>query len=83
MDDAALYILLQGAVERSKGAATWTDVRLAIMRAKDAKVKAALDSVFAEFSLESLMHAEKITDKEVFKVPPPLPPPTPEVKRKK
>lgn len=86
MDDAAIYIVLQGAVERSKGAASWTDVRLALMRAKEAKVKAALDSVFADFNLETLMHAEEIADREVFRMkpdtvsvtpPPERPPPLP------
>lgn len=59
--------MLQGAVERSKGGASWTDVLLAIKRAKELKVKASLDSLFSDFSLESLMQAEKLADSEVFK----------------
>lgn len=73
MEDTQLYITLQGAVERSKGAATWTDVRLALMRAKEAKIQQQLDSVFEGLSLDELMRAEKLADKEVFvkATPPP------------
>lgn len=87
MEDSALYILLQGAVDRMKGAASWTDLRLALMRMKEKKVKAAFESVFEDLPLEVLLQAERIADKEVFKpapaVPVAAPAPLAPAKRKK
>jgi len=74
MDDTQLYIMLQGAVERSKGAATWTDILCGIMRAKEAKVSEAVDALVSHLPLEALMRAEAIADAQFMKsVPPPLP----------
>lgn len=77
MDEATMYVKLAQTVERLKGAGTWTDLQLAVMRARERKLREQLDSLFADFSLEDLSVAEKIASKEVFKSPPPLPPAKP------
>lgn len=77
MDEASMYIKLAQTVERLKGAGTWTDLQLGIMRAREAKLREQLNSLFSDMSLEDLSLADKIASKEVFKSPPPLPPAKP------
>jgi dihydroorotase-like cyclic amidohydrolase len=66
MDEATMYVKLASAVERLKGAGTWTDLRLALHRARDAKVAQALHAILDDFTLDELLLAERLTDKEVF-----------------
>lgn len=77
MDEATMYIKLAQTVERLKGAGTWTDLQLGILRTRERKLREQLDSLFADFSLEDLAVADKVASKEVFKLPPPLPPTKP------
>lgn len=77
MDEATMYVKLAQTVERLKGAGTWTDLQLGLLRARERKLREQFDSLFADFSLEDLVLAEKLTGKEVFKSPPPLPPAKP------
>lgn len=73
MDEATMYVKLAQTVERLKGAGTWTDLQLAIVRAREAKLRDQLSSLFSDMTLEDLCVADKVACKEVFKSPPPLP----------
>ena len=68
MDDSTMYCKLQSAVERSRGAASWTDVSLVLMRLREAKVQMALHAAFEDMPLEDILQAERIANNECFKV---------------
>ena len=68
MEDTAMYCKLQSAVDRSRGAATWADVSIALMRLREAKVQMALHAAFEDMPLEDLLQAERIANNECFKV---------------
>ncbi len=80
-DKSTFYITLQAAIERSKGAATWSDVLLAIQRARESKVRESLASIVSNYTLEELAAAEEVAWAVVRnqpaapKVPAPAPPP--------
>lgn len=73
MDEATMYVKLAQAVEGLKGAGTWTDLQLGIVRAREKKLRERIDSMFSDLSLEDLAVADSVASKEVFKLPPPLP----------
>lgn len=72
MDETAMYVKLAQTVERLKGAGTWTDLQLAIVRAKEQKLREQLNSTLSDMTLADLALAEKLALQEVFKTPPPL-----------
>lgn len=73
MDKTNFYVVMQNLIERSAGAITWSDVSLAIKRAKEAKIREQLASIFSSQPLQDLQALEDIADREVFSTPPPLP----------
>ncbi len=73
MTETEMYVALQSAIDRNKGAATWTDLRLAVMRATEAKLREDFNSMLSSYSIADLMQALLIIDREYIKQPPPLP----------
>jgi hypothetical protein len=73
MEDSELYVKLQGIIERGKGAVLWSDILLAAVRAKEAKVREQLTGVLADMDLPTLHQAHKIAERETLV---PIPKPT-------
>jgi hypothetical protein len=67
MTDEAIYVALQGAVERSKGAASWSDIAIAITAAKEKKVREQLLAIVGDYPLDDLLKALDIAHREMFK----------------
>jgi hypothetical protein len=66
MEDSEVYVKLQGIIERGKGAVLWSDIVLAAVRAKEAKVREQLTGVLADMDLASLHQAHKIAEREAL-----------------
>lgn len=66
MDETALFVTLQRALDSSKGAATWSDIKLALMRAKEAKIREHLNSVFSGMDLATLVQADAMLEQTIF-----------------
>ena len=73
MDDTTLYIQLQGAIDRAKGAVLWSDVCLALKRVQESKVRESLTSLFSEMDLPTLAHAHAIAERETLTLKPAAP----------
>lgn len=86
MQRDVVYMMLQSAVERSKGGMTWNDVIATIEQIRRAKVLEQLGSTLADLSVADLTAALEIAAKEVLPkpsmVPAPAPPPLPTKKKK-